>query len=1249
MLGLWKVREIADKVTNVVMNYTEIEAKVREATNDEAWGPTGQLMQEVAQATFTYEQFPEVMGMLWKRMLGERKNWRRTYKSLLLLNYLIKNGSERVVTSAREHLYDLRGLENYTCVDEQGKDQGVNIRHKVKEMVDFIQDDDKLREERKKAKKNKDKYVGMSNDTLGMGMGYRGGGGGGGGASGGSWEEAPRRRNDDFSDWDSNRGNGSSRRKNDDDNSSDISADEATDRRDISSGIESKPSGRFGGEFRDSDEPIKRQDKEFKFDIDKSKSTSAKSTKKIDLGAAAFYKVEPTPATAPNPVTQSTNDNGSSDLLADVFGNPGNATTTTSSAAASILDDFDPRGVDSGANGDFGDFSSAFSSQAAPQASASDSFANFGAVFDSTITAAPQAATPSQDAFLLDDLLAPAPAEPSSSPFHAFSTNVMPQDEDIWKIQVGHLVKMLASRKLRTDCRKSVIQLARFLPGPPTPQKLSRLDTLSEECRQFTSNHYRPILEAMLTVDPEDEMVFGWMETGPAEETLHVLIESIKDLMPSKRRDSLVLLVTHLVTSDAFLFSCIAPSFDLTDRWQWEEDWVKPVASLPDVLGNVLQRYLPLQLAPAAYHRSLAVQLARCLFILTEAMKHSISVKVEPLAVLVTSLCAKAAPNYLLEPLIKLINSLTRNNFIARRLWSALMRSLDDRCLEQVVTYLSKWSESPATFKRLLGVSQFPLEDRWQRLLCSKLLLLRGLTCPRVGRNILTFLADDSETLLKVTITLLSLWSEKNALLLTSPEQHEFITKCLVIAFNFLPPEQLTTQRVELHRMLREGVNHHLESPQVAVRILGMFVAEVCTRRIHPEGPTLEFNYDKSEPSVMELQNLLSPQEEKECEIEDFETVLGKTQEVGNAHNYRSPKQPPAPIVKPTSDSKEIEEPASEEALDSDDDLEPYDMSEDTVESKFEAPCYIRDLMDMLGNSQSETEEYEKLILALEVSEEIIRQQLPREHPSLAGQLLAVLIHLQDKFSIPDFVGLRRRAMIAVCVSQPIDSAQFLTGEFYQTNYSVVQRLDMLHVISATVQELSWRPDSNSSCIGNEISEKKVVPDSQDWRLIVSRRIESNTRRFSSNDRRMPLKYQNSFSSLAGHFFFPLAEKLDRCLVHLSLMDQDFVLLSSLIRTLTTILHCTGPVPLTERMARTLVDMIWFLRLHREPSVREASLTAFIQCLLSVSNHQLMANHALEIVDWKDWLVEAMEQDPSTQVRSLAQNALSLLAHLLNT
>ncbi|CAF1401949.1 unnamed protein product [Adineta steineri] len=162
----YKVRELLDKATNMVMNYTETEAKVVEATNDEPWGPSGKLLQELSQLSYSYEHFTELMGMLWKRCFGqEKKFWRRTYKSLLVLIYLIKNGSDKVVTSAREHLYDLKSLESYSHHDEQGKDQGINVRHKIKEIVEFIQDDDRLREERKKAKTNRDKYVGVGSNT----------------------------------------------------------------------------------------------------------------------------------------------------------------------------------------------------------------------------------------------------------------------------------------------------------------------------------------------------------------------------------------------------------------------------------------------------------------------------------------------------------------------------------------------------------------------------------------------------------------------------------------------------------------------------------------------------------------------------------------------------------------------------------------------------------------------------------------------------------------------------------------------------------------------------------------------------------------------------------------------------------------------------------------------------------------------------------------------------------------------------
>lgn len=129
-------------------------------------------------------------------------------QSLLLLNYLVRNGSERVVTASREHIYDLRSLENYTYVDEFGKDQGINIRHKVRELIDFVQDDDKLRDERKKAKKNKDKYIGMSSEAMSMRAGF-GGGGGAIGANHDRWMDNPkwtgsaaRDGGDAYNEWD---------------------------------------------------------------------------------------------------------------------------------------------------------------------------------------------------------------------------------------------------------------------------------------------------------------------------------------------------------------------------------------------------------------------------------------------------------------------------------------------------------------------------------------------------------------------------------------------------------------------------------------------------------------------------------------------------------------------------------------------------------------------------------------------------------------------------------------------------------------------------------------------------------------------------------------------------------------------------------------------------------------------------------------------------------------------------------------
>lgn len=73
------------------MNYSDIEIKVREATNDEAWGPHGSLMQEIAQLTFKYDHYTEVMSVLWKRVFQEKENWRSVYKVVFFKKEKILN------------------------------------------------------------------------------------------------------------------------------------------------------------------------------------------------------------------------------------------------------------------------------------------------------------------------------------------------------------------------------------------------------------------------------------------------------------------------------------------------------------------------------------------------------------------------------------------------------------------------------------------------------------------------------------------------------------------------------------------------------------------------------------------------------------------------------------------------------------------------------------------------------------------------------------------------------------------------------------------------------------------------------------------------------------------------------------------------------------------------------------------------------------------------------------------------------
>lgn len=115
--------------------------------------------------------------MIYRRFTEKSaEEWRQIYKSLQLLEFLIKHGSERVIDDARSHITLLKMLRQFHFIDQNGKDQGINVRNRAKELAELLGDVDRIRAERKKARATKNKFIGTGSSSS-MGGGYSGGSG----------------------------------------------------------------------------------------------------------------------------------------------------------------------------------------------------------------------------------------------------------------------------------------------------------------------------------------------------------------------------------------------------------------------------------------------------------------------------------------------------------------------------------------------------------------------------------------------------------------------------------------------------------------------------------------------------------------------------------------------------------------------------------------------------------------------------------------------------------------------------------------------------------------------------------------------------------------------------------------------------------------------------------------------------------------------------------------------------------------
>jgi len=64
-----------------------------------------------------------IMKHLWSKVQSKPKEWRKIFKALNAMDYLVKNGAPRVVQDIKDDLYKIRSYNDFSYVDG-GQDHG---------------------------------------------------------------------------------------------------------------------------------------------------------------------------------------------------------------------------------------------------------------------------------------------------------------------------------------------------------------------------------------------------------------------------------------------------------------------------------------------------------------------------------------------------------------------------------------------------------------------------------------------------------------------------------------------------------------------------------------------------------------------------------------------------------------------------------------------------------------------------------------------------------------------------------------------------------------------------------------------------------------------------------------------------------------------------------------------------------------------------------------------------------------------
>ncbi|KAI3678325.1 hypothetical protein L6452_37612 [Arctium lappa] len=133
---------------------TPAQLLVEESTNGNPWAPDARTLKMISKAAFEIDDYWRIVNVLHNRLVRfDDKNWRISYKAVVVLEHLLTHGPESVAEEFRTHKDVIHQMTNFQYIDEKGFNWGVNVRMKSERILKFLNESSALKEERSKARK----------------------------------------------------------------------------------------------------------------------------------------------------------------------------------------------------------------------------------------------------------------------------------------------------------------------------------------------------------------------------------------------------------------------------------------------------------------------------------------------------------------------------------------------------------------------------------------------------------------------------------------------------------------------------------------------------------------------------------------------------------------------------------------------------------------------------------------------------------------------------------------------------------------------------------------------------------------------------------------------------------------------------------------------------------------------------------------------------------------------------------------